>query len=360
MTGPWTAAGRTGRHLLLATALAAGVLCVPGGVAEAQEAPKSLVIIGRGSAGSTSDLAFTVMEEAIKRAYAGTAINVRRLPGTATAVPPRIHSGEAQIGHGVGESVVDAWNATRTSANRPKMQSLRYVGAYIGFMTRPSASPTYITTEKSGLKSWADLKDKRIGVGTPDSLTSTMVNVALKGVGLSYDQIKRNGGVVATGDWNQQMDMLADGQLDAVFLTADHPSPILTQFAATNAARIVSMDEPVLKALMDNYPTFSRNELPAGTYDWQKNDVLGVQLSLGYVVHKDLPDDVVYRICKQLYWKENASVWGDVVPTWKGAEKLVDRAAQTVFIPLHPGAKKCFDEAGIPIRLIANGSDSPS
>jgi len=353
------AAHGSARRLAIAGALAT-MLAAGAGPAFAQEPPKSLVIIGRGSAGSTSDLAFTVMEEAIKRAYAGTAITVRRLPGTATAVPPRIHSGEAQIGHGVGESVVDAWNATRTFANRPKMQTLRYVGAYIGFMTRPSASPSFVTTQKSGLNSWTDLKDKRIGVGTPDSLTSTMVNVGLRGVGLSYDQIRRNGGVVATGDWNQQMDMLADGQLDAVFLTADHPSPILTQFAATNPARIVSMDEPVLKSLLENYPTFVRNELPAGTYDWQKNQVVGVQLSLGYVVHKDLPDDVVYRICRQLYWKENATVWGDVVPTWKGAEKLVDRAAQTVFIPLHPGAKKCFEEAGIPIRTIANGADNPS
>lgn len=212
-----------GRRLLLATAIAAGAWPASILPAAADEAPKSLVIIGRGSAGSTSDLAFTVMEEAIKRAYPGAPINVRRLPGTATAVPPRIHSGEAQIGHGVGESVVDAWNSSRTFANRPKMQTLRYVGAYIGFMTRPSASPTFITTAKSGLNSWADLANKRIGVGTPDSLTSTMVNVGLKGINLSYDQIKRNGGVVATGDWNQQMDMLADGQLDAVFLTADHP-----------------------------------------------------------------------------------------------------------------------------------------
>ena len=46
-----------------------------------------------------------------------------------------------------------------------------------------------------------------------------------------------------------------------------------------------------MKALLDNYPTFQRNTLPANTYEWQKNEVAGVQLSLGYVVHKDLPDD---------------------------------------------------------------------
>lgn len=330
-----------------------------GGEARADDAPASLVIMGRGSAGSTSDLAFTVMEEAIKRAFPGKSVQVRRLPGTASAVPPRIESGEAQIGHGVGESVVDAWNAQRTFANRPKMRNARYLGAYLGFLVRPSASPTMVVAAKSGIKEWADLKDKRIAVGPPDSLTSTMVNVALKGVGLSYDAIKKNGGVVATGDWNQQMDMLGDGQLDAVFITADHPSPMITQFAATHAARLVSMNDAVLKALMDNYPTFSRNVLPAGVYEWQKNEVVGVQLSLGYVVHKDLPDNIVYQLCKQLYWPENAKIWGEVVPSWKGAEKLAERAAQTVFIPLHPGAKRCFDEAKIPIRTIAAGGDTP-
>jgi TRAP transporter TAXI family solute receptor len=345
-----------GRIAFVAFCAVAALGC---GAARADDAPASLVIMGRGSAGSTSDLAFTVMEEAIKRAFPEKPVQVRRLPGTASAVPPRINSGEAQIGHGVGESVVDAWNGQRTAANRPKMRNLRYLGSYLGFLTRPSASPTMVVAANSGIKNWTDLKDKRIGVGTPDSLTSTMVNVALKGVGLSYDTIKKNGGVVATGDWNQQMDMLGDGQLDAVFVTGDHPSPIITQYAATNSARLVSMSDDVLKALMDNYPTFGRDVMPAGVYEWQKNEVAGVQLSLGYVVSKDLPDNVVYQLCKQLYWPENAKIWGDVVPSWKGAEKLTQRAAQTVFVPLHPGAKRCFDEAKIPIKTIAAGNDTP-
>jgi TRAP transporter TAXI family solute receptor len=347
---------RTGRAWAVALI---GLTALGSAAAFADDTPNSLVIMGRGSSGSTSDLAFTVMEEAIKRAFPSKPVQVRRLPGTASAVPPRLNSGEAQIGHGVGESIVDAWTGQRTSAKRPPMKNIRYLGSYLGFLAKPSVSPTMVVKANAPIKSWEDLKDKRIGVGTPDSLTSTMVNVALKGVGLSYDAIKRNGGVVATGDWNQQMDMLGDGQLDAVFITGDHPSPILTQFAATNAARIVSMNDGVLKALLDNYPTFTKDTMAPGVYEWQKNDVVGVQLSLGYVVHQDLPEPVVYQICKQLYWPENAKIWGDVVPSWKGAEKLTNRAAQTVFVPLHPGARRCYEEAGIPIKTIAAGGDTP-
>jgi TRAP transporter TAXI family solute receptor len=339
--------------------LAFAVLLGASGVVCAQQAPEAITLIGRGSAGSTSDLAFVVMEEAIKRSFPGQTIQIRRLPGTASAVPPRIQSGEAQIGHGVGESVVDAWNAERTFARRPKMRDLRYMGSYLGFLNKPSASPTMVVKANSSIKSWADLKDRKIGVGPADSLTSTMVNVGLRGANLSYDQIRRNGGLVHTGDWNQQMDMLGDGQLDAVFVTADHPSPIITQFAASHSARIVSMSDGVLKSLMENYPTMTRNVMPGKTYAWQADEVVGVQLSLGYVVHKDLPEATVYAICMQLYSPRTAGIWGESVPGWKGAEKLTDRAAQTVFIPLHPGAERCHRELGNPVKTIAVGAENP-
>lgn len=348
-------APRVGRRAVLGMA---GTALVLPRLGRAQEPPRALTIIGRGSAGSTSDLAFTVMEEAIKRAFAPATVAIRRLPGTATAVPPRIESGEAQIGHGVGESVVDAWTATRTFNNRPQMRRMRYLGSYLGFLTRPSASPTFIVRDNSPVRSWADLRNRRIGVGTPDSLTSTMVNIALRGVGLSYDAIRRNGGLVATGDWNQQMDMLGDGQLDAVFVTGDHPSPIVTQFAANHRPRLVDMDEPVARALLEAYPTFAADTMPAGTYDWQREPVRGVRLSLGYVVDRDMPDHVVSAICRQLYVPEKAGIWGEVVPTWRGAERLTAQAASTVFIPLHPAAKRFYEEVGIPITTIARGGDS--
>lgn len=344
-----------GRLFCTAAAVAAAAAFSPPALAQGSQ---SFVIIGRGSTGSTSDLAFTVLEEALKRSFPGQQINIRRLPGTATATPPRVQSREAQFGHGVGESVMDAWTGTRTFKGRPEMKDLRYVGSYLGFLMRPSASPTFVTTADNPVKSWEDLAKRRIGVGPADSLTSTMVNVGLTGANLSYDKIKQNGGVVVNGDWNQQMGMLGDGQLDAVFFTGDHPTPIIMQFAANNKPRLVSMSDNIVKTLLEHYPTFVRNDMPAGTYEWQKEPVVGVQLSLGYIVHKDLPEDVVYKVCKQLYVGDNAKIWGDVVPVWKGAENLASRAASTVFIPLHPGAKRCFDEAGIKINYIGAGKDA--
>jgi TRAP transporter TAXI family solute receptor len=322
----------------------------------AQSQETAYTLIGRGSAGSLSDLAMSVLEEAIKRAYPNS--QLRRLPGTAIAVPPRVQSGEAQFGHGVGESVADAFSGERSFAGRPPMTNMRYLGPYLGFMLRPMAAPTMVTLEKSPIKSWADLKGRRVAAGPPDSLTSKLVVSGLTAIGLAPDRLKAQGGAVMTGDWNQAMDMLADGQVDAVFLGNDHPSPIVLRVAANNKLRMVSAPEEVVAALMKEYPTMLRDTIAAGTYDWLKQDVLGVKVALGYIVHKDVPDEVVYNVCKQLYHPDKAKIWSEVVPGWKGGETKWKEAGGEVFIPLHPGTKRCYDEAGIPIRTIAKGAAS--
>lgn len=348
---------RAAKRPLAGAALAVlSFVLAPGATVLAADVPDAVTLIGRGSAGSTSDLAMSVLEEAIKRAY--PEMKLRRLPGTATAVPPRLQSGEAQFGHGVGESVADAWASQRSFAGKPPMHDLRFLGAYLGFLVRPSGGPTLVTLEGKGIEKWADLKGKRIAVGPPDSLTSKMVNVALGGVGLSYDKIKADGGVVATGDWNQAMDMLGDGQVDAVFVTADHPSPILTKLAASHKAKLVSASPEVVAALLQAYPTSLKDSIGPGVYDWQKAPVDGIKLSLGFVVRKDVPEEVVYNICKQLYAPDKASVWSDTVPSWKGAEKLWDKAAISVFVPLHPGARRCLEELKIPVTTVAHGAEA--
>lgn len=344
-----------GRAVLAALACVAAAAFAPPAVAQA---PDSLTFIGRGAAGAISDLAMSVLEEATKRAYPD--VKLRRLPGTATAVPPRIESGEAQFGHGVGESVADAWSGERSFAGKPPMKSLRYVGMYLGYALRPTVAPTLVTLEKSGIKTWGDLKGKRIAVGPPDSLTSKMVNAGLAGAGLSYDKIKEQGGLVVTGDWNQAMDQLGDGQVDAVFVSADHPSAIITRLWASHKVRLVSAPAEVVNALITAYPTSIPDSMEPGVYEGQSYQVSGIKLSLAFVVHKDVPEEVVYNICKQLYFPDKAAVWDDTVPSWKGASKLWKDAASNVFIPIHPGAKRCFEEAKIPIKIIAKGGDPAS
>ena len=77
---------RIKRLACVSGALAAATVFAPVISPAQAQGSKSFVIIGRGSSGSTSDLAFTVLEEALKRSYPGETINIRRGPNRSTAV----------------------------------------------------------------------------------------------------------------------------------------------------------------------------------------------------------------------------------------------------------------------------------
>jgi TRAP-type uncharacterized transport system substrate-binding protein len=61
------------------------------------------------------------------------------------------------------------------------------------------------------------------------------------------------------------------------------------------------------------------------------------------VVSKDLPDDLVYNMCK-VFWA-NHGTFAEVKSVWNRVEQA--KALDGVAIPVHPGAQKCYDELGI-------------
>ena len=66
-------------------------------------------------------------------------------------------------------------------------------------------------------------------------------------------------------------------------------------------------------------------------------------ITVAAIVHKDLPDDLVYKMCK-VFWANHAK-FVEVKSVWKRV-KQVD-ALKGVAIPVHPGAEKCYKELGV-------------
>ncbi len=84
-------------------------------------------------------------------------------------------------------------------------------------------------------------------------------------------------------------------------------------------------------------------KIPKGTYEGLDTDVPTLATATVMVVNKDLPEDLVYKMCK-VFWKEHATfaqvkkVWNEVDP---------EDALAAAAIPIHPGAQRCYSEMGI-------------
>ncbi len=83
--------------------------------------------------------------------------------------------------------------------------------------------------------------------------------------------------------------------------------------------------------------------MPAGVYESVEEDIKTLGIVTNMVVHKDLPEDLVYNMCK-VFW-DNHAAFVEVKEVWNRV-KLED-ALNGAAIPVHPGAQRCYDELGV-------------
>ncbi len=189
-----------------------------------------------------------------------------------------------------------------------------------------------VTTEASGIKTYADLKGKKVSVGAPGSGTYANADQLLEIHGLKMDDIKAQ-----NLDFGESTDGLQSGQIDAAFITAGTPTGAVEALNATTKVNIIGMDAGKADELIAKYPYYTKDTVKKGTYGIAK-DTETVSVLAMLAVKKDLPEDVVYSMTKAIY--DNAGK----ISHAKGEFIKAKTGLEGISIDVHPGAKKYFDE----------------
>lgn len=189
-----------------------------------------------------------------------------------------------------------------------------------------------VTTEASGIKTYADLKGKKVSVGAPGSGTYANAEQLLEIHGLKMDDIKAQ-----NLDFGESTDGLQSGQIDAAFITAGTPTSAVEALNATTKVNIIGMDAGKADELIAKYPYYTKDTVKSGTYGIA-NDTETVSVLAMLAVKKDLPEDVVYSMTKAIY--DNT----DKISHAKGAFIKAETGLEGISIDVHPGAQKYFDE----------------
>lgn len=200
-----------------------------------------------------------------------------------------------------------------------------------------------LVREGTGITSWQDLKDKRISPGKAGLGGEILTRHILEEVGLSYDKIRSAGGAIEFRDYRSAIEAMKDGNLDTVHITMPYPIPLYQEYFLTNKGYILPLKETLRTKIVDKYPVYSPAELPAEIYKGQKSAIPTIAYWTTFIVRADLPASVVYELTKALY-KHEDEIRG-LMPALKpfGLKKALEWKK----IPVHPGAKKYFQEVGI-------------
>ena len=200
----------------------------------------------------------------------------------------------------------------------------------------------FLVKANSKIKTFADLKGKKIAIGEPGSGDAVAAEDILKAAGL-WDMVIK----VKVGD-PQSMDLLKLGKVDAIIHHTAAPNANFYAFSTTTPIRALDMPKDVIAKLVD-MGYYAEGMIKAGTYKGTDKDAHVVVLPVVMIVNKDLPEDIVYEMTK-VVWEHF-----DEIVQAAPFLKVVDpnNVLGGIPVPLHPGAYKYFKEKGfkIPDRL---------
>ena len=189
-----------------------------------------------------------------------------------------------------------------------------------------------VTLADSGIKTFADLKGKKVSVGAPGSGTYANAEQLLEIHGLTMDDIEAQ-----NLDFGESTDGIQSGQIDAAFITAGYPTGAVEALNATNGVYIVPVEADKAEELIAKYPYYAVDKIPTGTYGLE-SDIPAVSVGAMLAVRKDLSEDLVYAMTKAIY--DNT----DKISHAKGAFIKAETGLDGIGIEIHPGAQRYFDE----------------
>ena len=249
--------------------------------------------------------------------------------GASVANVNMITDGEAQMAILQSDVINYAHEGTNSFDGAPETNALWVAGIY---------NETVQILAKPGINTVSDLKGKTICVGDVGSGTEINAWQVLGAAGLTKDDVN-----AVNGSFQDGVDQLKDGKIDAAFTVAGAPTTAIVDYATTNTLNLVSLTEDELAAIQAEYPFLIRDDLKAGTYTGQDSDVTCVAIQATLVASEELSEDVVYEFVKAMFDNQADLEAGHA----KFAFLDPTSASAGATVPLHPGAEKYYKEVGV-------------
>jgi TRAP transporter TAXI family solute receptor len=195
----------------------------------------------------------------------------------------------------------------------------------------------------------ANVKGKSAAMGKKNSGTIGSNKVLMSNMGIDID---KDFSLVHVG-YGPSADALQNGQVAAMSIPAGAPTGAVTKAFAAMGDKVKMLNfTPEQAAKADGgLGLWTPYKIAAGTYPGQKEDVNTIAQPNFLAVGADVPEEDVYQITKTMY--ENLGFLNAIHSATKAMS--LEKAIAGLPVPLHPGAKRYFEEAGlkIPEKLIA-------
>jgi len=258
--------------------------------------------------------------------------------------PAVVNEGKAQIAIANTSTSNWAYNGDEEIYKGKKHQNIRgLLGGLNEVWLVAMFTEEYIKRTGNDTLEKALLGDKppRIIMKPAGSTVPPTARMVLEAIGTSFDKVKAKGGSLLQVDVSQIPQLMRDGRADLYFESASPGHPATVETSTTVDVRFVDIPDKGIQLMAQHGLKVS--PMPQ-FFKGQKGPVKSVDFGTNLIAHKDLSEDIAYRITKAICDNRDA-----LVAEHKAMSGFIAKDAwrpENVGIPLHPGAIKYYKEKG--------------
>ncbi len=245
-----------------------------------------------------------------------------------------IRAGELDLGIAQSDWQFHGYNGTSKFEEAGAFKELRAV-----FSVHPEPF-TVVARKDSGIKTFEDLKGKRVNIGNPGSGQRGTMEVLMERYGWTKDDFKLASELKAS----EQSKALCDNKIDAMVYVVGHPSGAIKEATTSCESQIVTVAGKKVDGLLADASYYRTATVPGGMYKGNDSDTLTFGVGATFVSSTKVPDEVVYHIVKAVF--ENFNTFKKLHPAFANLKKE-EMVADGLSAPLHPGALKYYKEVGL-------------
>jgi uncharacterized protein len=244
-----------------------------------------------------------------------------------------INSGKLEGGLVQSDVVYWAYTGTGLFKDKKPVSKLRVIANLY------PESVHLVTLKKLKIKNVRDLINKTVSIDEPGSGTLVDSLLILKFFNIELKDIKPR---YLKG--NPAANKIKDGQIDAFFSVTGYPKSAILDAFTSGRVTLTPINGPEIDRLLSTYNFFAKDVIPKHVYGTEE-DIETISVNAQFITSTDVDDTTVYEITKAL-WNDQTK---NVFKNGHAKAKMItlETALNGVGIPLHPGAKKFYQEIGL-------------
>lgn len=197
-----------------------------------------------------------------------------------------------------------------------------------------------IAKKDSGITDVNSLKGKRVSVGETESGVLRNAQQILLASGMTFNDIE-----VKNLSFNDSVEALEKGEIDAFFCTAGVPTNAVYKLTETGDASLVEFNPDMIGRLLNLYPGYNECVIPAGTYKGQDKEIHTVGVRAVLVVNPNMNNRTATRLM-ELVFDNSEELNRDIATDGKITPQS---AVASVGIPFHPAAAEYLEKQGVTV-----------